>query len=202
MKPPTRSAFAAVPIPIRAPSSHASPRTATLTQMVAMPNESGVFREMPWCRTSHGESPSFDSSCATTARANTNSPATSTASRATRPPRTRGGACTSRTLLGWFDQSAAATDLADAAQDGNRRPRTHHAIHRLRNRWHLNSAREERAHGGNRGSPVRASHAARTSMTCWLVPSSSALASLPDDVARALDARTTSFATLVVRNGL
>ena len=59
---PIRTAFATVPGPMRAPSAQARTSTQRAMTMFAVPNDSDVCSETPWLSTSHGESPSPDSS--------------------------------------------------------------------------------------------------------------------------------------------
>ena len=60
--------------------------------MLAAPNESRVCRAIPWCSTSHGGSPSRDSSSATIPAEKRTSPPVSMTSRRRSPPRRFGGA--------------------------------------------------------------------------------------------------------------
>ena len=89
---PMRTAFATVPMPIRAPSAQAIARTTTAITMFAVPNESEVRSLIPWLRTSHGLSPSSDWSWSTMPNAKRKSPTTSES------PRSHGAATDARGL--------------------------------------------------------------------------------------------------------
>ena len=90
MKPPISTALATVPIPIRAPSRHAIATTTTPTASFATPNESGECFAIPWCSTSHGASPSFDSRKQSTPTAHSSRPEASQSPRTIGPPRRTG----------------------------------------------------------------------------------------------------------------
>jgi hypothetical protein len=129
-KPPTRSAFARVPIPSCAPSNQAATSTATLTAMLASPKESGVCRARPWCSTSQGVRPSRDSSKATIPVAKRNSPARSQARRVGRLPLICGGART----LEPYSRPARALEQHDPALLAQVLGRPLRRVERLRHR--------------------------------------------------------------------
>lgn len=73
---------------------------------LARPKVNGVWRAIPWCSTSHGESPSRDSSMSTIAAAYRRSPKTRLTERTTSPPRIRGCArlCAVKNASSWLGQ--------------------------------------------------------------------------------------------------
>ena len=78
-----------------------------MAEMGAIPNDSGVCFARPWLRTSHGESPSFDSSSSTIPKAKSARPPTRASQRTTIPPRTAGGMPCTRGLTGAPPQRVA-----------------------------------------------------------------------------------------------
>ena len=91
---PITTAFAIVPKPGGAPPIQAIATMTSPTTTAAVPSVNGVCSAMPMCSTSHGGTPSPDSSMATIATATNSNPTNSAASRSGSEPRSRGASFT------------------------------------------------------------------------------------------------------------
>ena len=87
---PITIALATVPKPGGEPASQLTATSTRPTHTTALPNDSGVCSDTPMWNTSHGGSPSSDSSMSTIAKATTTSPANNPTSRIGTRPRSSG----------------------------------------------------------------------------------------------------------------